>query len=185
MFRKSPRFICSSIEVISHNSQKRWLKYNILSVLFDLIEPFVNSHKAMFDHWHYLFEQNSCGSTLGEVRLRFEGTTTNLATIKTDLIAGISAFQTRTNLVMADTDTLGSHEGSHGARNQQYQGEAGAFGNDWNAIIEILQVGSESALMILHLGRGLTSNHSLTFSQRMVNHPYYLHLPANQLLVEP
>ncbi len=173
-----------------------WLEYNIhingaithntiLSILFGLIEPFVNSHRAIFEHWHYLFEPDVDHPTAAEVRLRFEGTANNLAVIKTDLVAEIDRFKTLTNLVMADADRLGSHEGSHGTRNQQYLGEAGAFENDWNAIIEILQIGSESALQILRLGRGLTTNHSLNFGQRIVNHPYYLHLPANQLLVEP
>lgn len=164
-------------DVLTHN--------NILSILFDLIEPFVNSHRASFEHWHYLFEPDVSIPTVAEVRLRFEGTANNLATIKTDLVREVDRFRLLTNLVIADGDRIGSHEGSHGTRNQQYQGEAGAFGNDWNAIIEILQIGSESALQILRIGRGLTTNHSLSFGQRIVNHPYYLHLPANQLLVEP
>lgn len=173
-----------------------WLEYNIhitgaltqnnvFSVLFNLIEPFVNSHRTMFQHWHYLFEPNVCGSTIGEVRLRFEGTTNNIATIRTDLIAQVANFKRQTNLIMDNTDVNGSHEGAHGDRALQYQGEAGPFGNDWNSIVEILQIGSESALKILRIGQGLTSNRSLEVYERTVRHNYYLHLPANQLLVEP
>jgi len=173
-----------------------WLEYNIhlcgqpdyediIAVLTDLIQPFVDFHRNSFSHWHYLLEPNVCGSTSCEVRLRFEGTPEDLTQIMQDLITKIGHFARRTHLVMRDDEPLGSHEGCHGNRNSSYQGAVSeSFGRDWQSIVSILQIGSESAIQILQLGRGLVENRSFHMGQRLVRHPYYLHLPANQLIVE-
>lgn len=173
-----------------------WLEYNIhirgestygniIAVLVDLVQPFVDSH-ANLDHWHYLLEPNVCGSSTCEVRLRFEGATGILTGIRCDLTTEIEAFSRRTNLVMREDEQLGSHEGLHGNRDGHYQGAASeTFGADWPHIADILQIGSESAIKILRLGRRLVTNRSLQMGQKVVGHPYYLHLPANQLIVEP
>ncbi len=174
-----------------------WLEYNIhingqfdyaniITVLADLLQPFVDSHRTFFSHWHYLLEPNVCGSSPSEVRLRFEGTPQNLGQIRQDLITETEHFSQRTQLVMRDDGQLGSHEGCHGNRNSSYQGAASEnFGRDWQSIVNILQIGSESAIQILRVGRGLVENRSLQLGQRQVRHPYFLHLPANQLIVEP
>lgn len=174
-----------------------WLEYNIHlreqpnynntpAVLVDLLQPFVGSHSNSFSHWHYLLEPNVCRSSPYEVRLRFEGTPENLRQIRQDLITEIGNFSQRTHLVMRDDEPLGSHEGCHGNRNSSYQGaDSEGFGRDWQSIVSILQIGSESAIQILQLGRGLVEYESLRMGQRQVNHPRYLHLPANQLIVEP
>ena len=118
--------------------------------------------------------------------MRFEGTPENLRQIRQDLITEIGEFNQRTHLVMRDDEPLGSHEGCHGNRNSSYQGAASeTFGRDWQSIVDILQIGSGSAIQILRLGRGLVEKRSLQMGQRQVRHPYYLHLPANQLIVEP
>ena len=60
------------------------------------------------------------------------------------------------------------------------------FGEDWSTIVELLQKGSEYALEILELGRKMKDNKALQICYReQVTHLYYLHLPANQLIVEP
>jgi hypothetical protein len=174
-----------------------WLEYNIhlcgqpnyeniIAVLVDFLQPFVESHRGFFNHWHYLLEPDTCRASSGEIRLRFEGSQQNLGKIMQDLITEIGNYSDRTDLVMHDDEPLGSHEGCHGNRNSSYQGAASeGFGRDWQSIVDILQIGSESAIQILRLGRGLVENRSLQIGQRQVRHPYYLHLPANQLIVEP
>ena len=87
---------------------------------------------------------------------------------------------------MEDKGSSGSHEGCHGKRNNKYKGaKSETFRNDWPIIVEIMQMGSESAIKILELGVRLKEERSLQWEQRKVIHPYYLHLPANQLIVEP
>jgi hypothetical protein len=174
-----------------------WLEYNLhfskqptyedtIAVLVDLLQPFVDSHRNSFSHWHYLLEPDVCRPSSCEVRLRFEGTPEALKQIKHDLITEIGNYSNSTRLVMRDYETLGSHEGCHGNRNSPYQGAASEkFGRDWQSIVDILQIGSEAAIQILRLGRGLVENQSLQMGQRQVRHPYYLHLSANQLIVEP
>jgi len=174
-----------------------WLEYNIhlvgqpnfndiIAVLVDLLQPFVESRRDSFVHWHYLLEPDRCRASSCEIRLRFEGSQENLKEIKQDLITEIRNYSGRTNLVASDGEPLGSHEGCHGGRDGSYQGSASEnFGRDWQSVVNILQIGSESAIQILGLGRGLVENRSLQVYQRQVNHPYFLHLPANQLIVEP
>ena len=174
-----------------------WLEYNIhlcgqpdygniIDVLSDLVHPFVNSHRGSFNHWHYLLEGNVSGSTSSETRLRFEGTSRNLSQIRHDLINEINRFSRNTPTIMRHNKGTGSHRGCHGHRNRTYRGAASEnFGRDWQSIADILQIGSESAIEILRLGRGLVENRSLQMGLRVVMHPYYLHLPANQLIVEP
>jgi hypothetical protein len=146
----------------------------------------VDSHRGFFNHWHYLLEPDVCRPHSCEIRLRFEGTPENLRHIKHDLITEIRNYSRRTHLVMCDDEPLGSHEGCHGNRNDSYQGAASeGFGRDWQSIVDILQTGSDSAIQILRLGRDLVENRSLQIYQRQVNHPYFLHLPTNQLVVEP
>lgn len=157
-----------------------------MAVLADLVQPFVDSHRNSFSHWHYLLEPDVCRPSSCEVRLRFEGTSESLRQIRRDLITEIGNSRQRTHLIMRDDEPLGSHEGCHGNRNSSYQGATSeGFGRDWQSIADILQIGSESAIQILRLGRGLVENRSLQTYQRQVNHPYFLHLPANQLIVEP
>lgn len=174
-----------------------WLEYNvhlcqrpnyerIITVLIDLIEPFVRTHKKLFTHWHYLIEPDPCRPSFVEIRVRFEGSVRNLSRVRLELVSELRNYSDRTHLTMRDDETLGSHEGCHGNRNLSYQGAASeGFGRDWQSIIDILQIGSDSAIRILRVGRGLAENRSLQIYQRQVNHPYFLHLPANQLLVEP
>lgn len=117
--------------------------------------------------------------------MRFEGTPENLRQIRQALKTEIGEFNQRTHLIMHEDEPLGSHEGCHGNRNSSYQGAASEdFGRDWQSMVDILQIGSESAIQILRLGKGLVENRSLQVYQRQVKHPYFLHLPANQLIVE-
>jgi hypothetical protein len=174
-----------------------WLEYNIhlcgqpnyenvTAALADLLQPFVDAHRSSFSHWHYLLEPDKCRANSTEIRLRFEGEKENLAQIRQDLLNEIRYYGAKTHLVMRDDVQLGSHEGCHGNRVACYQGAASeGFGRDWQSIVEILQIGSESAIQILKLGRGLVAIRSLQLYQRQVQHPYFLHLPANQLIVEP
>ena len=88
---------------------------------------------------------------------------------------------------MNDSETLGSHEGCHGIRGNEFLGAASDnFGADWPTIVEIVQIGSESAIKILELGRSLSAPKSLEWGGRSgTYHPFYLHLSANQLYIEP
>ncbi len=156
-----------------------------MTVLVDLLQPFADSHRGSFSHWHYLLEPDVCRTQSCEIRLRFEGSEENLRRMRQDLITEIGNYSDRTHLVMRNDEQLGSHEGCHGNRNSSYQGAASeSFGRDWQSIVGILQIGSESAIQILQLGRGLVENRSLEMGQRQARHPYFLHLPANQLIVE-
>jgi hypothetical protein len=161
---------------------------NAIPILLDFVEPFVNSQGDRFIHWHYLIEPDICrGQNYCEIRLRFEGERTNLNTIRHELTDGLRDYSDETNIAMREEENLGSHEGCHGRRDELYLGPGvESFGRDWDTIIEIMQVGSESALKILRLGRKLEEERSLRLGGReRTIHPYYLHLPANQLFVEP
>jgi hypothetical protein len=176
-----------------------WLEYNIhfcsqpnyadlMEVISDLLKPFVDSHREFFNHWHYLLEPDVCRPNSSEIRLRFEGSPENLEQIKCELVREVGNFGHRTNLVMSDEDPVGSHEGRHGDRNRHYEGvdsEDWTVEGDWEKIVKILQIGSDSALQILKLARELVENNSLQRYRRTVDHPYFIHLPANQLIFEP
>lgn len=140
----------------------------------------------MFNSWHYLIEPDRCRSSFVEIRLRFEGEEKDLNQMRSELVSELNNYSDRTHLSMRDDEKSGSHEGCHGNRNNTYLGaQSENFGRDWQSITEILQIGSESALRILRLGNGLVESRSLNVYQRQVSHPYYLHLSANQLFVEP
>jgi len=171
-----------------------WVEYNIhlrstsmndaISVLVDFVHPFMRNH-GEYVNWHYLVEQNSCGSTQLEIRLRVEGAKEYIDTFRRDMTVEIQNYSQRTNLVMSENDALGSHEGLHGSRTGHYQGAASEnFGRDWNSIVRIMQIGSENAIEIFRLAQGLVERRSFDDGPRQVNHPYYLHLTFNQLLTE-
>jgi len=156
-------------------------------IIIDFVNPFVSRNRHLFSQWHYLFEVDQCREKQIEIRLRFKSSTTNLREIKHNLINELDSYVNLGNLLMKDSEPLGSHEGCHGTRGGTFQGEASDnFGGDWSTIVEILQIGSESAMQILELGRSLSTPRSLEWGGRSnVVHPYYLHLPANQLFIEP
>lgn len=171
-----------------------WLEYNIhlrsiltndaISVLVDFVYPFMRNH-GEYVNWHYLVEQNGCRSTQLEIRLRVEGAQEYIDAFRQDITTEIRNYSQRTNLVMSENDALGSHEGLHGNRTGHYQGAASEnFGRDWNSIVRIMQIGSENAIEIFRLARGLVERRSFDDGPRQVNHPYYLHLTFNQLLAE-
>lgn len=190
-----------------------WLEYNIhvrqkltietitpilSSILADWIRSFVSTHTELFNHWHYLLEPDKCRPSIPsepfyEIRLRFEGDIEKLKQIKSHLVAELKQ---RTSLVMTEDEPLGSHEGRHGDRDRCYEGAAAesdaegwTVGRDWEKIVEIWQTGSEFALKILQLGRGLEETKSTQLNSRQHfyphAHPHFLHFPANQLIVEP
>ena len=159
-----------------------------VQILLDFVEPFVNSQRSRFDHWHYLGEPDSCRDRpYYEIRLRFEGEEINLMQIKRDLVTRLREYTDETDIAMSEDEPLGSHEGCHGRRGERFLGlRSSRFDRDWDIIVEIMQVGSEAALKILRLGRNLVEEQSLKWGGRKHTfHPYYLHLPANQLFVEP
>lgn len=180
-----------------------WLEYNlhlrnssmnvqldydqILNALLDFVSPFILRNSHLYENWHYLFELDQCRKNQIETRLRFESTSINISILKENLIEDLDSYVNSSNILMKDSETSGSHEGCHGVRGKKFLGtDSENFEADWSAIVEILQIGSESAIKILKLGRSLTTPKSLTWGGRPgTYHPYYLHLSANQLLIEP
>lgn len=161
---------------------------NAVPIILDFVEPFINSQRDRFSHWHYLFEPDVCrGQPYGEIRLRIESDSATLERIKSELITMLDEYSVKTGIVMRESQHLGSHDGCHGRRGECYLGQQSEnFGRDWDTIIEIMQRGSENAIEILRLGRNLVEERSLEWGGReRTYHPYYLHLSANQLLVEP
>jgi len=162
---------------------------DVTTILLDLVKPFIDEQRSRFAHWHYLHEPDVCrGRGFCELRLRFEGESANLEEIKNTLIRNLKEFSDKTSLAMSDDEPLGSHEGCHGSRNATYMGaQSEKFGGDWPTIVEIMQKGSEFALEFFRLGRNLVENRSLQYGRRdrPSEHPYYVHLPANEILVEP
>lgn len=180
--------------VIYGNGSVKLFAFDLLDkavpLLLDFVEPLVDSQKGRFNHWHYLIEPDKCRK-MGkdyiyyEIRLRFEAEGVNLDMIKHDLLDSLREYADTKRIAMREDEDLGSHEGCHGERGKNYYGsEDERFGGDWDTIVEIMQTGSESALKILRLGRGLKEESSLQLEPRYTVHPYYLHLPANQLFVE-
>lgn len=168
--------------------QNNWLFDDVVSILLDLVEPFVNNQRNIFTHWHYLFEPDVCrGQPYCEIRLRIESDATNLNEIRSELITRLNTYAEQTGIVMRENENLGSHEGSHGSRGRTYEGARSEnFGRDWDTIVEILQEGSKAALKIFRLGRSLVEVQSIEWGGRPnTYHPKYLHYPANQLFVEP
>jgi len=179
-----------------------WLEFNIhirnrvlvpldlfkdgTAILRDLVKPFVDGHRTLFVHWHYLLEPDICrGEGCYEVRLRFECSQKSVTTLRDELVAELGDFVTKSHLAMRENEPLGSHEGEHGRRGMTYLGaQSEEFGRDWNTIVDIMEKGSENALAILDLGRTLVEAKSIQPGIWRTTHPYYTHLPANQLLVE-
>jgi len=179
-----------------------WLEFNIhirnrvlrpfdlfndsLAILLNLVKPFVDSHRTLFVRWHYLLEPDTCrGEGCYEIRLRFEGSETNIIQVKDALVVELNNFVNLRHIAMRENEPLGSHEGSHGRRGMMYLGaQSENFGRDWNTIVEIMEKGSEDALAIFNLGRTLVEDRSIGLGTWRTTHPYYTHLPANQLLVE-
>jgi hypothetical protein len=161
-----------------------------VKILTDFVEPFVIEHAGKFAHWHYLIEPAICtGSpseySFVEIRVRFEGEEAGLNEIRHDLVSFLGEFSKKTNLTVPDDKIRGSHEGCHGERGKRYEGELRKYQQDWSSLVEIMQIGAESALRILRIGRKLGNNESIKRGRWFSLHPCYLHLPANQLLVEP
>lgn len=157
------------------------------AILLDPVKPFIDnpSNRARFDHWHYLIEPDVCrGQGCFEIRLRFEGTQTNIVQIRNDFAADLDNFVNRNPIAMRISEPLGSHEGCHGLRGGTYLGaQSENFGRDWNTIVEILEKGSENALNIFSLGTKLVEQNSLVVGEYgTAIHPRYIHLTANQLL---
>jgi hypothetical protein len=164
----------------------------VSTILLDLVDPFIRKQRDRFSHWHYLSEPDSCrGQELfKEIRLRFEGSADNLERIKYELEGDLEVFSERTHLTMKVNEPLGSHEGCHGRRNNQYKGaesEDLRFGRDFPVMVEVWQKGSEFAIDCLREGRKLVEVYPNQFVHRSspTEHPRYLHYPANQLLLEP
>jgi hypothetical protein len=127
------------------------------------------------------------GSNYYEIRLRFECDEIDLKYVKDTFVSNLLEFTERTHITMREDEPLGSHEGEHGHRHKKYRGiESENFGEDWPTMVEIMQRGAESALEILHLGTQLKGSKALGWDRRPSppEHPYFLHLSANQLLVE-
>lgn len=177
-----------------------WLEYNIhilrndawypdaIEILTDLVKRFVERQRAQsrFTHWHYLIESDRCREKSSEIRVRFQGNSTDLNRIRDELISELNSFSVNRSLTVRDGAGHGSHTGCHGNRNQDHTGESDKYGQDWPLIVEILQIGSDSALEILSVGKKLMTYRSRQSGVRdPYPHEYYLHLPANQLLVEP
>lgn len=162
---------------------------DVFPVLLFFIRPFVNNHRTQFNHWHYLVEPDTCrGRDCFEIRLRFEGGEEDMNEIDNDLSYELEAYVNQANpigrRIMSMIEPSGSHEGSHGCRGETYPGEAQRFGGDWNNIVRILEIGSENALNIFALGAALRGDAALQPGTWRTTHPYYTHLPANQLLIE-
>lgn len=189
-----------------------WLEYNIhirpefryaypkkiITILLDLIKPFVETHKDEINHWHYLIEGDKCrGKEFAEIRFRVEARQAKLKEIKKQLSREVRKFSKEKHLTIPEGEDHGSHEGENGERDKTYKGAQSEkrWGQDWDKIVEILQIGSESSLKILYYYPSLRSSESHKGYQiirvidprtRIItNHPYFLHLPANQFLVEP
>lgn len=179
-----------------------WLEYNIhthitylelykngvlrvAEILTDLLEPFVREYGNRLTHWHYLIEPAVCRGPITiqspvEIRIRFEGERPNLDEIRRDLVSDLAGYCDRTHPTMREDELLGSHERRHGQRGQTYRGAEPEedLKEDWPSVVEILQIGSESALKILRIGKKLESAKALAWEPRLVEHWYYLHLPA-------
>lgn len=177
-----------------------WLEFNIhirnstsivalfedaVSILLDFLEPFVNSQRGKFAHWHYLLEPDTCrGQPFGEIRVRLAGTKRNLAKIKNNLTTALAGYVQKSDEAMCEDEHLGSHTGCHGRRGESYRGlQSEDFGRDWETIVEILQVGSENALELLQLGRNLVEDRSLRWGGREhTYHPGYLSLSSKPVI---
>ena len=159
---------------------------NVRDAILDFIGSFINKNRELCQNWNYLIEPDGCKLAEGELRFRFKGINSNLEKIRQNLIADLKEYSQRTRILIEDGPS-GSHEGCHGVRNKKFLGAASEeFGEDWSTIVELLQKGSEYALEILELGRKLNETKALqTYYRERVIHPYYLHLPVNQLIVEP
>jgi len=155
-------------------------------ILLELVQPFISNQRERFSHWHYLLEPDMCrGEGCYEIRLRFEGSEANIGQVSPALITDLNNYANLTHGAMSESEPLGSHEGCHGCRGDRYLGPRSEnFGRDWNAIVDLLQLGSENALQVFGLGRTLVEDKSLRLGSWRTVHPYYIHLPANQLLVE-
>lgn len=173
-----------------------WLEYNlhiakfsfqnVRDAILDFIGPFIDKNGELIQNWNFLIEPDKCGLAEGELRFRFKGTQLNLEQIRKKLIADLNDYSRQTGILVED-GTSGSHEGCHGKRDNKFMGAASEeFDEDWSTIVELLQKGSEHALEILELGRLLKGQKALQnyFRERVI-HPYYLHLIANQLIIEP
>jgi len=173
-----------------------WLEYdlhlrtysfeNARDSIIDFVGPFISRNRDLFQHWHYLIERDQCREKEGETRIRFESSSSDLIEIRWRLVKELKGYANRLGILMTEDESLGSHEGCHGNRNSTYQGpDSESFGSDWSAIVNIMQSGSEFAINILKSGKSLKKPRSVQYYTRTVRHQYYLHLPANQLLVEP
>lgn len=177
-----------------------WLEYNIhirrsdtwypdiVATLTDFVAPFIREQKdeGRFTRWHYLIEPDKCRNGFREIRIRFQGEQENLNAIERELIGQLRDFTETRNLTVRNDHQNGSHVGCHGRRGERYAGESETYGEDWPHIVDIMHEGSNSALRILCIGKKLRTDRSLRCEQRSpLPHQYYLHLPANQLLIEP
>ena len=81
---------------------------NAVPMMLDLLEPFVNSQRGRFSHWHYLLEPDVCrGEAYCELRLRFEGEKTTLEEIKHELATMLKDYTDQTSISMREDEHLG------------------------------------------------------------------------------
>ena len=166
-------------------SPKEWVEVNIhfkggieetRRVIIDFVKPFVKNHRRLKQSWHYFVE--TCppnGERPGEpeIRLRFFGKSTNIATIRTDLTTEL------TQLIRSGLSPVTHfHFGKHGGPGQ-YDGEIDYWGKDWPIAMKQYKNGAEFGLYFL-------SNYPI---QQKPNIPIgrhghrYGHLLLNQMTV--
>lgn len=115
-------------------------------VILNFVKPFVDSHRKLKQSWHYFVERcPPSGERSGEpeIRLRFCGTSANIATIRTDLTSQL------TQLIQSGQPPVTHfHFGKHGGPGQ-YDGEKDHWGKDWTIAMKQYENGAEFGLYFL------------------------------------
>lgn len=134
---------------------REWVEVNIhfrgswteaRRIILDFVKPFVDSHRGLKQSWHYF--QEVCppnGERPGEpeIRLRFFGKSSNVATIRTNLTRDLTRL-----IASGQSPVTSFHFGNHGGPGQ-YTGEAGYWGKDWTIAMHQYQNGAEFGLLFL------------------------------------
>lgn len=136
-------------------SPKEWVEVNIhfsggvneaRRVITDFVKPFVNNNRRLKQSWHYFVE--TCppnGDRPGEpeIRLRFYGKSSNIATIRANLRRELTQL-----IASRQSPVTYFHFGRHGGPGQ-YDGEVGRWGKDWKIAMKQFQNGAEFGLYFL------------------------------------
>lgn len=142
----SPRVRNVWIEVNIHFKRDPNVYEQARCVILGFVRPFVNTHRRLKQSWHYFQEQcppNGDRPGEPEIRLRFYGTPTNIATIRTDLGTQLSQL-----IQAGQLPVTYFHFGKHGGPGR-YDGEVEYWGKDWSIAMRQYKNGAEFGLYFL------------------------------------